>query len=65
MTSSSAAPAIAADGGGDGEPATDGDPARSSSGRDADTDPTLLHTRATVLVTFAVTGSSPVASTAG
>ena len=36
-----------------------------SSGRDAVTEPTLLHTRATVFVTLALTGSRPVASTAG
>ena len=36
-----------------------------SSGRDALTEPTLLRTRATVLVMLAVTGGRPVASSAG
>jgi hypothetical protein len=36
-----------------------------SSGREPATDPTLLKTRATVLVTLAVTGPSPTASSAG
>ena len=34
-------------------------------GPDAVTEPTLLHTRATVLVTFAVTGPRPTARRAG
>ena len=36
-----------------------------SSGREALTEPTLLSTRATVLVMLAVTGGRPVASSAG
>ena len=36
-----------------------------SSGRDPVTEPTLLNTSATVFVTFAVTGASPTASSAG
>ena len=36
-----------------------------SSGRDPSTEPTPVNTRATVLVTFAVTGGRPTASSAG
>ena len=36
-----------------------------NSGRDPSTEPTPVNTRATVLVTFAVTGGRPMASNAG